>query len=58
MMQATINHNNKTYQIDLSKPLDISMPLQGGKNNPTAWYVNEPRFEPVMENGFVGDVNL
>ena len=57
-MKASINHNNKTYQIDLAKPLDISMPLMAGKNNPTAWYVNEPKFEPVMENGFVGDVNL
>lgn len=57
-MKTTISHNNKTYQIDLSKPLDISMPLKAGKENPTAWYVNAPRFEPVMENGFVGDVNL
>ena len=57
-MKTTIEHNNKTYQINLSEPLDISMPLKPGKENPTAWYVNEPRFEPVMENGFVGDVNL
>lgn len=57
-MQTTIKHNNKTYQIDLSHPLDISIPLRADKQNPTAWYVNEPRFEPVMENGFVGDVNL
>jgi kynurenine formamidase len=57
-MKTTIEHNNKTYQIDLSKPLDISMPLRSGESNPTAWYVNAPRFEPVMENGFIGDVNL
>ncbi|MDG1475640.1 MAG: cyclase family protein [Vicingaceae bacterium] len=57
-MKTTINHNNKTYEIDLSQPLDISMGLRADKTNPTAWYVNEPRFEPVMENGFVGDVNL
>jgi len=57
-MKTTINHNNKTYKIDLSQPLDISMGLRADKTNPTAWYVNEPRFEPVMENGFVGDVNL
>jgi len=57
-MKTTIKHNSKTYQIDLSKPIDISMPLRANKDNPTAWYVNEPRFEPVMENGFVGDVKL
>jgi arylformamidase len=57
-MKTTIEHNSNTYQINLSQPLDISMPLKSGKENPTAWYVNAPSFEAVMENGFVGDVNL
>jgi kynurenine formamidase len=57
-MKTTIEYNTKTYQIDLSKPLDISMPLRAGKRNPTAWYVSAPRFEPVLENGFIGAVNL
>ena len=57
-MKTTIKYNNKTYQIDLSKPLDISIPLKADKDNPTAWYVDAPRFTPVMENGFIGDVNL
>ena len=57
-MKTTIEYGGITYNIDLSKPMDISMPLMANKKNPTAWYVNEPRFEPVMENGFVGDVNL
>lgn len=57
-MKATIEYHNKTYKIDLSKPLDISMPLKADISNPTAWYVKPPTFTPVMENGFVGDVNL
>lgn len=57
-MKATIKYNNKTYQVDLSKPLDISMPLKADVTNPTAWYVKPPTFTPVMEHGFVGDVNL
>lgn len=57
-MKTTIEYHNKTYKIDLSKPLDISMPLKADISNPTAWYVNPPTFTPVMENGFVGDVNL
>ncbi len=57
-MKTTIDYKNKTYPIDLSKPLDISMGLKADKENPTAWYVDAPKFTPVMENGFVGDVNL
>ena len=57
-MKTTIEYRNTTFKIDLSKPLDISMPLQGNSKNVTAWYVNPPEFKPVMENGFVGDVNL
>ncbi|NRA10955.1 MAG: cyclase family protein, partial [Crocinitomicaceae bacterium] len=57
-MKTTIQHNSKTYQIDLSKPLDISMPLKAAKENPTAWYVDVPRFTPVMTDAFTGDVNL
>lgn len=56
-MKTIIEHNNKTYHIDLSKPLDISTPLKNTIKNITAWFVNPPQFTPVMENGFVGDVN-
>lgn len=57
-MKAKIEYKGKTYNIDLLKPLDISMPLKSDQSNPTAWYVNPPEFNAVMENGFVGDVNL
>lgn len=56
-MIATIQYNGKSYQIDLSKPLDISIPLKADKSNLTAWYVDAPRFEPVVGDGFIGDVN-
>ena len=56
-MKTTIQYNNKTYQIDLSQPLDISIPLVASKNNLTAWYVDAPKFEPVVGDDFVGDVN-
>jgi len=56
-MQTTIQNNNKAYQIDLSKPLDISIPLKADKSNLTAWHVDAPKFEPVEGDGFIGDVN-
>ena len=42
--------------IDTSKPLDISMPLSAGPDNPRAWYVNPPKFEPVRDGHYVGSV--
>ncbi|MDX1444699.1 cyclase family protein [Lishizhenia sp.] len=52
-MRVTLE-NGKT--IDLSKGLDISITLTNSEENPRAWYVKPPRFEPVMENGWVGEV--
>lgn len=52
-MRVTLE-NGKS--IDLSKGHDISIPLSNNEDNPRAWYVNPPRFEPVMENGWVGEV--
>jgi len=57
-MKTSIEYRNTTFKINLSEPLDISIPLRGKPDNVTAWYVNPPKFTPVMENGFVGDVNL
>ena len=54
-MKAKIKINKKKYKINLSKPLDISIPLQSGKGA-LAWYVNNPVIEPVVSNNFVGAV--
>ncbi len=42
--------------IDLSKPLDISIPLRGEPSNVNAWYVSHPKIEPHTTDGFVGKV--
>lgn len=55
-MQTIIRVNNKAYQIDLSKPLDISIPLRASKNNPNAWYIEEPKIEPVQLEDWIGSV--
>ena len=55
-MIATIQNNSKKYKIDLSKPLDISMPLYASKKNANAWYIGEPKIEPVDLDGWVGSV--
>jgi arylformamidase len=55
-MIATIQYNSKKYQIDLSKPLDISMPLKASKSNVNAWYLDEPKIEPVKIKNWVAIV--
>lgn len=48
--------DEKGRKVDFSSPIDISIPLSNDKNNPRAWYVNPPVFEPVRENGWIGSV--
>ena len=55
-MIAAIKHNAKTHKINLSKPLDISIPLRGGNNNINAWYLEEPKIAPHRRGDFVGKV--
>lgn len=55
-MIATLKHNSRNYTIDLSKPLDLSIALQGGDKNVNAWYLGPPKMEPHTADGFVGKV--
>lgn len=56
-MKTTIEHNGKSIAVDLSKPLDISIPLQFSEQNPLAWYQNEPNIEPVRMGDWVGKIS-
>lgn len=47
-MIVTLNHRGKTLQANLAAPLDISIPLRGGPQNPNAFGLGQPRFEPVI----------
>lgn len=55
-MFATIDHKNKSYKVDLSNPIDISLPLTGDSQNPIAWYLEHPIIRPVTMDGWVGQV--
>ncbi len=50
-MLATIDYKSKKRTIDLSKPLDISIPLRASKENVSAWYIDEPKISPVVLDG-------
>ena len=57
-MKALINN---TFEIDLSKPFDISIPLTNTDANPIAWHIEKPQIEPVRfgpeASGWIGKVS-
>lgn len=55
-MLASIKLNNRNYQFDLSNPLDISIPIKASKTNVNAWYIDEPKIEPVEFQDFTASV--
>lgn len=56
-MIATIQHNSQKYQIDLTKPLDISIPLRASKDNVNAWYQEPPTILPFTNGNWIGKVS-
>ncbi|MFD1603602.1 cyclase family protein [Flavobacterium artemisiae] len=52
-MIAKINN----LEIDLSKPIDISIPLTNTDENPIAWYIEKPVIEPVVFGDWIGKVS-
>lgn len=52
-MIATIQYNSKKHQIDLSKPIDISMPLRPTDDNVNVWYIGAPTIEAEEVDGAI-----
>jgi len=55
-MKAAITTHWGTLPVDLSQPIDISIPMRTGPENVNAWYVGPVTIEPVRGDGFVGSV--
>jgi len=47
-MLASIQYNSRKLTIDLSQPLDISLPLRASQKNVNAWYIGPPEIAPVV----------
>lgn len=56
LVKSVVYIQNTPYNIDLSKPLDISIPLRASSENPEAWYLEKPTMEPVRSGDWVGSV--
>ncbi len=53
-----VRKNECDYVVDLSKPIDISIPLKEGTETVNAFWAPYLQIEPVREGSFVGDVGL
>ncbi|WOD44630.1 cyclase family protein [Hwangdonia lutea] len=55
-MIATIQYKSKKHKIDLTQPIDISMPLRASEDNVNAWYVEPPKIEPATDGEWIAAV--
>ncbi len=56
-MKTTLQIENISYAVDLSKPLDISIPLRPTSKNPEAWYLKKPEIKPEEIDGSLARVS-
>lgn len=56
-MIITLLFQSKQWQADLSRPLDISIPLREGNDNPNCYYAEAVKFETIEMGDFIGSVN-
>lgn len=56
-MKAKIFFRDMEYSVDLSDPIDISIRMRPGQNNPNCFWARQPEFTPVRGDGFTGSVN-
>ena len=56
-MKTLIVYNGHTYTIDLTKPLDISIPVRGDAFSVKAWGLEHPEVGPHTDGDFVGKVS-
>jgi arylformamidase len=55
-MIAKIKSGSESLEVDLSKPLDVSLPLKNGNENPNAWQAPHVKIEPVKMGDWIGEV--
>ena len=50
-MKATIEYNSRKIEVNISNPIDISIPIDVSRKNVNAWYVEEPKIFPEIQDG-------
>lgn len=55
-MIIQVTFNGRGYRADLGKPMDISMPIQSGNENPNCYRAEPVAMETIRSGDFVGSV--
>jgi arylformamidase len=55
-MIIQLSFNQKNYSADLADPLDISIPIQEGDQNPNCYWADPIKFETIVSGNFIGSV--
>ncbi|MEO1055013.1 MAG: cyclase family protein [Bacteroidota bacterium] len=55
-MIAQFNHRNVLYRVDLSKPIDISIPIRHGSDNPNCYWSDPVSIKSINGENFIGSV--
>ncbi len=56
-MIFAFKHNGKSFEADMTQPLDISLPLRNGNDNVNCFYAPDPEIWPVVAGDFVGSTD-
>lgn len=55
LMKISLSHQEKNYEVDLSKPIDISIPLIPGSDSPNCFWAPHFDAQPVRSGDWIGD---
>lgn len=50
-MKAIVEYNSRKITVDISNPIDISIPIDPKKQNVNAWYIDDPKIFPQEFDG-------
>lgn len=55
-MHANIEYKDQNFTVNFSQPIDLSIAMHSGAQNPNAFGIQAPVFEPFKAGGFIGSV--
>lgn len=56
-MEISLTFNKQQYKTDLSKGIDISIPLTSGSGGPKCFFAPNFKIEPVVSGNFIGEIS-